>query len=104
MGQIGEVLLALPEFPAEIGETVSISLKASDIILAAEKPRGISARNIFRARIESLQSLGSRVLVQTYNSRMWLSEVTIDAVNDLRLREGSSVYMVVKTNSLIPLG
>jgi molybdate transport system ATP-binding protein len=104
MGQIGEVLLALPEFPAEIGETVSISLKASDIILAAEKPRGISARNIFRARIESLQSLGSRVLVQTYNSRMWLSEVTIDAVNDLRLRKGSSVYMVVKTNSLIPLG
>ena len=104
MGQIGEVLLVLPDFPAEIGETVSISLKASDIILASEKPRGISARNVFRAQIESIQRFGNRVLVHTCNSNRWLSEVTLDAVNDLRLKEGSYVYMVVKTNSLIPLG
>lgn len=104
MGQIGKVLLALPDFPAEIGETVSISLKASDIILAAEKPRGISARNVFKARIESIQRFGNRVLVHSSNSNRWLSEVTLDAVHDLRLTEGSSVYMVVKTNSLIPLG
>ena len=104
MGRIGEVLFTLPEFPVDVGQIVSISLKASDIILASEKPRGISARNVFRARIESLQRFGNRVLVQTYNSHRWLSEITLDAVDDLRLAEGSTVYMVVKTSSLIPLG
>lgn len=104
MGRIGEVLFALPEFPVTVGATVSISLKASDIILASEKPRGISARNVFRARIDCLQRFGNRVLVQTYNGHRWLAEITLDAVDDLGLAEGSTVYMVVKTNSLIPLG
>jgi len=104
MGQIGEVRLALPLFPVEVGQTVSISLKASDIMLASEKPHGISARNVFSARITSLKHLGNRVLVQTCNGHNWLSEITLDAVDDLHLTEGSTVYMVIKTNSLIPLG
>ena len=103
LARLGETILALPHLGQETGKVISIAIRASDIILASAKPEKISARNILKARIEEIHSLGPRVLVQAHLDQPWLVEITPDALTNLDLREGQDVYLVVKSSSIIIL-
>jgi molybdate transport system ATP-binding protein len=101
--RLGETILALPRLGQEAGKVISVAIRASDIILASVKPEKISARNILKARIEEIHSLGPRVLVQAYLDQPWLVEITPDALTNLDLREGQDVYLVLKSSSIMIL-
>ena len=105
LAQLGETTLALPHLGGEVGRVVSIAIRASDIILASERPERISARNIIKARIQQIHSLGHRVLVHAHpdGGRVWLTEITPDALTNLGLKEGEEVYLVIKSSSIMPL-
>ena len=101
--RIGDSVLTAPDGQAQPGESVTISVRAGDVILALDRPERISARNILKARVEEVHDVGPLVLVYTDIGTRLVAEVTAEAAEDLELREGQEVYLVIKTNSIMVL-
>ncbi len=97
---LGDTTLALPQMDAPVGQPVSVSIRASDVILASEKPTSISARNIVQASVERVETHGRSILVHAHLEQPWISEITPDALATLDLQEGKSVYLIIKSSSI----
>ena len=103
LANLGDTVLALPHLNHEVGKVISIAIKASDVILAAERPRKISARNILEARVDSVHLMGYSVLVHAHLEEPWVIEITPDALANLDLKDGGSIYLIVKSSSIMLL-
>ena len=77
-----------------------LGVRAGDILIANEQPRGISARNVLRGTIESVESQGVMVrLLVNANGAKFEAHVTPGAQVALGLSGGKSVWLVIKTYS-----
>ncbi|MQF69697.1 hypothetical protein FIM12_05140 [SAR202 cluster bacterium AD-804-J14_MRT_500m] len=101
--KIGNDSLELPWVQADVGQTISISIKASDIIIAAQRPESISARNILEATIEQMTRVVNQIIVHGKTDRTWVAEVTPDAALEMTLKPGQNVYLIIKSSSIISL-
>jgi molybdate transport system ATP-binding protein len=84
---------------ATTGHRVQIAIRAGDILLAAERPRGLSARNILEARISFLEQRGTMFIAHVDCGVMFVAHVTPGAVRALELSAGKQVWLVLKTHS-----
>jgi molybdate transport system ATP-binding protein len=84
-------------------ETVMISVRAGDIIVALDVPPKISARNVIGAVIDDLHVLDDRVLVYADIGERIVVEITRAALEDLGFQKGQEVYLIIKTNSILVL-
>ena len=100
LAALGETSLALPHIDASVGQPVSVSIRASDVILASERPNSISARNILEARIDRVDAAGRSILVHARLEQPWISEITPDALANLNLQEGERVFLIIKSSSI----
>ena len=91
--------LEVPFGSAEAGETVEVAIRAGDILLAREVPRGLSARNILPGTIEAIENRGAMVVVTVNAEVSFVVHVTPGAARLLELKLGVSVWLVVKTHS-----
>ncbi len=91
--------LEIPLGSAQRGEWVKVAIRAGDILLAAQAPRGLSARNILPGTVESLETRGAMVVVQVNAGARFTVHVTPGAVRSLQLAPGLSVWLVVKSHS-----
>ena len=85
------------------GDPVTLAVRAEDILIAAEEPRGLSARNVYEARITSADRNGPDVLVRCAlgpGRAPWLVRVTPAAADALSLRPGRAVWLAVKSHSV----
>jgi molybdate transport system ATP-binding protein len=94
--------LEVPASNLAVGTRALVAVRADEILIALERPRGLSARNVVAARVESLarggrQRAPARQLAAT-PQRVWI-ELTAGAVRELDLQPGRDVYLVVKTRS-----
>lgn len=89
--------------PDDVAGTIRLSCPAHDILLARERPHGISAQNIWTTRITSLQWVGEDALVYLEHPAL-RAIVTRQAVADLGLAPGAAVCAIVKATSLVFLG
>ncbi len=103
LAALGDTVLALSLLDHPAGEMISVAIKASDVILASQRPENISARNVLEARVEEIQFLGNRVLAQARLHERWLVEITPDALENLNLEVGGSVWLILKSTSITPL-
>ena len=83
---------------------VDIAIRAGDILLAIEEPRGISARNILPGSIATLTRREQLVAVEVRLGAadryvVVTSHVTPQAVSSLNLVEGKPVWVIIKTHS-----
>ena len=103
--RMGDAVLWIAGVPPHIGsgDTISISIRAGDIIVAVESPRLISARNILKGTIQAIHRVESSVLVYTDVGTPLLAEVTPEALDALELREGQDVFLVIKSSSIMVL-
>lgn len=82
------------------GNELLLGVRAGDILIANEQPRGISARNVLRGTIESVETQGVMVrLLVNANGAKFEAHVTPGAQVALRLSGGKSVWLVMKTYS-----
>lgn len=95
----GHSELEVPLGTASTGDQVEVAIRAGDILLAKEEPRGLSARNIFSGVIETIQSQGSLVVAQVNAGTKFIVHVTPGAARALQLKEGMQVWLVLKTHS-----
>lgn len=94
-----EVVLEAPLTRAE-GPELTLGIRAGDILVATERPNGISARNILTGTIQSLERRGSlvRLLVHVRGAKFEV-HLTPGAQLSLGLNGSKNVWLVIKTYS-----
>lgn len=94
-----------PRLDLAVGATVRLFVLARDVMLALDPPQRISARNVLQGTIAELEPQDGRVAVRVVNDgAVLLSALTPDAVEDLGLEPGMTVYAVVKSVAVDGLG
>ncbi len=85
------------------GETLTVSVRAGDIIVSRQIPPQTSARNAIPARVSEIHMVDSMVLVYADIGTRVAVEITPNSLEALGLREGTQIYLIFKANSVIPL-
>ncbi len=93
------VELEVPLARGEAGSPVRIAIRAGDILLAIEPPRGISARNILRGPLTSLTRDGATMVAAVHAGARFIVHLTPSAADGLGLTVGQDVWLVIKTYS-----
>lgn len=94
-----ECEIEVPLGYAASGDRVQVAIRAGDILLATERPRGLSARNVIAGRIVSLEQRGTLVTARVDCGVTFVVHVTPGAVRALELAVGKQVWLVLKTHS-----
>jgi molybdate transport system ATP-binding protein len=84
---------------ATAGTVVQVAVRAGDILLATERPHGLSARNVLEGRIISLELRGTMVIARVDCGTNFVVHITPGAVRALELTAGRRVWLVLKTYS-----
>ncbi|HTE91562.1 MAG TPA: molybdenum ABC transporter ATP-binding protein [Terriglobales bacterium] len=94
-----DVELETPMVRADVGSSLRVGIRAGDILLATVQPSGLSARNIIRGTMISLEQRDV-VVVATVDCGVEVAiHLTLAARDSLHLRPGGQVWLVVKTYS-----
>ena len=91
--------LFLPRIAAAPGTSLRLRLPAQDVILATQRPQGISALNVLDTRITALRiGEGPGVVVQLRCGRdLILARITRRSAEALQLRPGMACFAIVKS-------
>jgi molybdate transport system ATP-binding protein len=81
------------------GHRVRIAIRAGDILLATERPSGLSARNILEGKIAALEQRGTIMVARVDCGVAFTVHVTMGAVRTLNLAVGQHSWLVLKTHS-----
>ena len=94
-----QVELEVPLARTEPGAAVRIAVRAGDILLATEEPRGLSARNVLPGTVASIQREGATVILLVDAGSPFEVHLTPGASESLHLAPGQRVWLVIKTHS-----
>jgi molybdate transport system ATP-binding protein len=88
---------------AAAATTVRLAIRAGDILLATERPHGLSARNVIAGKIISLDRRGTmfaaQVATDADRSIVFNVHLTLGAKRALQLEVNQPVWLVIKTHS-----
>ena len=96
----GGTEIEAPLSQGDVGSPIRLAIRAGDILLANEPPRGLSARNVLRGRLTSLTRDGVRVVAGVEAGERFLVHLTPSARDALHLAVGDDVWLIIKTHSL----
>ena len=91
--------LELPLGYATVRDRVHVAIRAGDILLATQRPAGLSARNILQGTIDSVELRGATVVCRVNAGAVFLVHVTPGALRSLEIVVGKLVWLVIKTHS-----
>lgn len=91
--------LEVPLTSAPIGAAIRLAVRAGDIIVATEQPRGLSARNVLPGTIRSIRQEGVASIVMIEAGGTFETHITPGATKSLGLETGRHVWLVIKTHS-----
>jgi molybdate transport system ATP-binding protein len=100
----GEIVV--PKLDAALGSFVRVRLRARDVMVATQKPAGLSALNLLSGTVASLEAVGDSGADVRIDcaGEMVVARITRLSATRLRLEPGMAVYAVVKTVSVEPAG
>jgi molybdate transport system ATP-binding protein len=100
--QSGEELF-IPYLAQPSNRTLQVRIGADDIIVATQKPEGISAGNVLPGTIHTIDLLDGQAMLTVFAGEEFYVSVTAAAVSKLGLRDDSRVFLIMKTRSFHPL-
>jgi molybdate transport system ATP-binding protein len=86
-----------------VGARVMAAIRAEDVLVSSAPVQGLSARNVYEARLEGLERTGGDVTLRcalAATPSPWLARVTPAAVQALGLKAGQPVWLAVKSHSV----
>lgn len=101
--EVGDANLLAVGVRRDEGESLTVSIRAGDIIVSRQIPPQTSARNAILARVSEIHKVDSRVLVYADIGTRVVVEITSNSLEALELREETEMYLIIKANSVIPL-
>lgn len=102
--------LVVPRGELQPGQRAVVAVPSDDVLVASERPRGLSARNVLPARVVDWVVADGEVVLRVAlagappgapgeaGPRLAV-QLTPEALEELALRPGSEVYAIVKTRS-----
>jgi molybdate transport system ATP-binding protein len=97
--EAGACEIEVPLGYAGAGHRARVAIRAGDILLATEPPRGLSARNILAGRIVSIEQRTNMVVTRVDCGAVFTVHVTLGAARALELAPDRKVWLVLKTHS-----
>jgi molybdate transport system ATP-binding protein len=102
----GGVALQLPKADQrfQAGQRVRLRIRAKDVSLCLEQPKGSSILNILPAKISDISELsyaGSKLIKLDVGEELLLSKVSEHSVKQLDLKKGQLVYAQIKSVALL---
>ena len=100
----GGARLFLPRVSHKVGEELRIRIPAQEVILANQKPQGLSALNLLEGQVEEIRAgegPGAIVSIRT-QAGVVLARVTRRSLQAMGLQPGSRCHAVIKTVALAP--
>jgi len=95
---LGGDRLVVPRIARAAGDKVRIRIDAEDVMLAVERPEGVSANNILSAKVSAIAENGFNADVQLLLSDAKLvARITRRSLERLRLKAGADVFAVIKS-------
>jgi molybdate transport system ATP-binding protein len=91
--------LEIPLADTDIGAPVRLAIRAGDILLANQEPRGLSARNVLHGTLAFTVQEGPTVVARVEAGVFFTVHLTPGAMETLHLRPKSPVWLIVKTHS-----
>ncbi len=84
-----------------VGSRVTLAVRAEDVLVSTEALRAASARNLYEARVESIQRIGPDITLQcALPGASLLARVTPAAALALGLEVGARVFLAIKSHSV----
>ena len=98
--------LSVPRLAVPLGRSVRVRVPARDVLVATQRPVGLSARNVLAGRVSALISAGAdAVMVEIdCNGTVLPARLTGASVRDLGLEPGHAVFAIVKSVAFDPSG
>ncbi len=81
------------------GDPVRVAIRAGDILLALEKPSGLSARNVLQGTLQSVEQRSATMVCKVNAGAVFEVHVTLSAARALSLHPGRELWLVLKTYS-----
>lgn len=91
--------LLIPYVSAAVKSSLQMRVGADEILIATEAPRGISASNVLRGTVRSIDYIGGEAMVTVVSGEEFLVRVTASAVARLGLNAQTLVYLIIKARS-----
>lgn len=91
--------LEVPLNQSAVGQRIRIAIRAGDILIANEEPRGLSARNVLRGRLVDLTAHGPTMVAVVDAGQRFIVHLTPGGVASLNLTPGDHLWLIVKTYS-----
>lgn len=95
----GNVEFTLPRINANYGDEFFLDIPGSEIIIATERPHGLSARNILPGLITNIQSVGGKIFIGVDAGIQVEVEVVEKTVEALKLANGKQVFLIIKATA-----
>lgn len=95
----GQTEIEVPFSGAAVGAQVHVAVRAGDVLVATERPRNLSARNLLEGEITALERRGPMVIARIAAGADLEVHLTPGACQSLQLAQGSRVWVVIKTYS-----
>jgi molybdate transport system ATP-binding protein len=92
--------LLIPYFSRPERRLLQIRINADDVLVGTQRPEGISAGNVLPGVVRGIERLNGEALVRVdAGGELFYVRLTAFAVDRLDLREGRSVFLIMKTRS-----
>jgi molybdopterin-binding protein len=91
--------LFIPYLPQPVQRTFQIRVGADDILIGAKQPDSISAGNILSGSVRGINVVDGQALVTVQAGEEFFVRLTGAAVTRLGLKEGTPVFLIIKTRS-----
>ncbi len=97
-----DVALFVPRLSGDLGRKLQLRIAAHEVILATQKPQGLSALNVIEGTIHSIRSGDGPAVLVAVDTKLGriLARVTRRSAHLLGLNEGRAVYAILKTLSV----
>ena len=91
---------------ATLGTMIRVRLRARDVMVATEKPVGLSAQNVLAGTLAALEPVTDNMFDARIDcgGEIIVARITKLSAVRLRLEAGQGVFAVVKTVSVGPAG
>ena len=96
----GSLVAAAGNGPLPAGQRVLVAVSPNAILLHAERPERISARNVWPATVQGLELLADRVRVRLAGQPPALVDITPSALAELKLGEGTPLWLSAKATEV----
>lgn len=100
----GGVALFLPALARDIGRPIRVRIAAHDVMLAVQRPDGISALNIVPGTVQRIhrgEGPGAMVVLDTAAGRL-LARVTQRSIDAMQLVAGRNCHAIIKSVAVAP--